>query len=174
MDELRVWLRSLVQRAAQVGVPWVQIGEELGLRPEDVFIMVSGVDAEPSSWAVGLAVVHPDRPLRVAVVRTGERSRVTGDVIAGMGHIDPVTGYLSLSIRGPHARFENARLGDWLERSEGADWRAGLPWSEDGSSPEAEHRLLLIDAPLDDHARSLAALVGAISQVARHAVDGDE
>jgi hypothetical protein len=174
VDEFRVWLRSLVRRAAQLGLPWAQIAEELGLRSQDVFVMVSGVDAESSSWTAGLAVVHPDRPLRVAVARTDARSRVTGEVIAGVGHIDPVTGYLSLSIRGSHARFENARLGDWLDRAEAGGGSPGLPWLNDDFGPEAEHRLLLVDAPLDERARSLAAMVGAIHDAAMRDAGGDE
>jgi hypothetical protein len=173
VNEFRLWLRDLVRRLAQIGVPWAQIGEELGLRSQDVFVMVGGVDAEPSSGSAALAVVHPDRPLRVAIVRTDERSRATGDVIVGVGHLDPVTGYLSLSIRGPHARFENARLSDWLGRAGSGDGSRGLPWLNDDFGSEAEHRLVLMDAPLDERARSLAALVGAVDEAAMREAGGN-
>jgi hypothetical protein len=154
-------LRFVVRRAAALGVPWHLIAAEVGLRVREVLLMVNSEDPDGELARAGVALADPERPLRLALLRLDDYSRVSGTGVVATGHLDPVTGYASLSWRGGRSRFVNLPVGEWQRPT--AENSVAVEWLEDIHSREGTSRLLVLDEPLDDTARALAHLLGANS-----------
>jgi hypothetical protein len=160
MRQFQSELRSVVRRTAALGVPWHVIAAEVGLRVREVLLMVNSEDPEGELARAGVALADPERPLRLALLRLDDYSKVSGTGVVATGHLDPVTGYASLSWRG-RPRFVNLPVSEW--RGPTAENSVAVEWLEDIHSHGGSGRLLVLDEPLDDNARALALLLGAES-----------
>lgn len=160
--QLRSQVQRLIRQAASAGIPWPTIAQETGLTVRDVFMIVSSEEPEKQLAVAGVVMAAVERPLRLVLLRVDDVSKASGTSVVATGHVDPVTGYASLSWRGRRSRFVTVPVGEWramptVENVTAVEWLEPIH-DHDGSS-----RLLVIDDPLDDTARELVGLLGAES-----------
>jgi hypothetical protein len=168
--EFRTRLQGLVRQAASAGISWSLIAHETGMTVRDVFVIVSSDDPERQLAAAGVVMADVERPLRLVLVRVDDASRASGTGVAATGHLDPVTGYASLSWRGSRSRFVNVPVGEWRAMPTVENVTA-VEWLESIHGHGGSSRLLVIDDPLDDTARELVGLLGAENVADAHARD---
>ena len=123
--------------------------------------MVNSEDPDGELVRAGVALADPERPLRLVLRGLDDYSKVSGTGVVATGHLDPVTGYASLSWRGGRSRFVNLPVSEW--RGPVVESSVAVEWLEEMHSHGGASRLLVLDDPLDDGAHQLARLLGAES-----------